>query len=125
MIIFMRLPLPHRITYAILIFNDQVLNGGLHQYFSNHYGIFCYETVEYLKRIKANSSAEVLRKAILEVNSDNDSREVFRDKILNQQLLRLVGSEETLATNLDRLDDEYYTSGENVGGLLAKYLLNL
>jgi hypothetical protein len=55
-----QLPLPERLTYCVLIFDAQVGNGGLPQYFGNSYGQFAYETVAYLSLLGATAQAGIL-----------------------------------------------------------------
>jgi hypothetical protein len=58
------LPLSQRLTYMVVVFHNQVFNGGLHQYFFNSYGQFANETVDCLRIIKAYPQADILNKAI-------------------------------------------------------------
>jgi hypothetical protein len=58
------LPLYLQIVYTIVVFHQQVFNGGLHQYFFNSYGQFAYLTVEHLKLIKAFKTSNILERAI-------------------------------------------------------------
>lgn len=59
----LHLPIHLQVTYTIIVFHQQVFNGGFHQYFFNSYGQFAYLTVDHLKLIKAFKTAEILEKA--------------------------------------------------------------
>lgn len=50
-------------TYLVIVLDNQVINGGLHQYFVNGYGQFAEETIDALIRIGAIEKAELLKKA--------------------------------------------------------------
>ncbi len=72
------LPIKEKYTYIIIIMNEEVLNGGFDQYFTNTYGRFAYETVPALKEIGASKRADIVKRAFEMVNRLNDSQEVFR-----------------------------------------------
>jgi hypothetical protein len=74
------------IIYTIAIFDSQVINGGLHQYFLNGYGQFASITIENLKKIKAFKIANILSKALLEINNENLDANIFRKKVFNKQV---------------------------------------
>lgn len=117
------LPEPQQVTYTVLLFNNQVMNGGLHQYFFNGYGQFAYLTLINLREIGASKSAEILNKAIKEVNEENLPNEVFRDRILYRRLSKIAGHDEGLSGVLDKLDTEYYSiDDEDLEQLLGDYL---
>jgi hypothetical protein len=54
---------PDRTVYLIASFEADVMNGGIGQYLSNTSGRFVTETLDALKRVGANQTAEHLRKA--------------------------------------------------------------
>lgn len=118
----MNLPDKQRMVYTIGIFNQQVLNGGLHQYFSNHYGIFANETIKYLKFIKANKSAVILESAVILINEHHFSPYIFRTKISNNSFEKLNNFDNILCTSLESLDSEYYELNEKLEELMEEYL---
>ncbi len=118
------LPIKLQIVYTTIIFHQQVFNGGLHQYFFNSYGQFAYLTVDHLKLIKAYKTAEILEKALSEVNFKQYSIDEFREKVFNRELDRIVNFDEALSEFLDKLDNEYDSLDEDLEQLLLDYLEN-
>ncbi|MGS2765243.1 DMP19 family protein [Sinomicrobium sp. M5D2P9] len=116
------LPLHLQIVYTIVVFHQQVFNGGLHQYFFNSYGQFAYLTVEQLKLIKAFKTSSILERAIREVNIENFSIDEFRAKIFNREIDRIVDFDEKLSEFLELLDNEYDDLDEDLEQLLVDYL---
>ena len=119
----MSLPEYLQVVYTVIIFHKQVLNGGLHQYFSNGYGLFGYVTLNNLLIIKANDSMSILKKSLDEVNKEGFSESEFRNRIFYDKFERIVDFDDELVQKLDDLDNEYYSLDfENVIGLLGNYL---
>lgn len=116
------LPQNLQATYTIVVFHEQIFNGGLHQYFFNSYGQFTYLTVEHLRSIKAFKSAAILDSAITLVNIEKMSLDEFRIKIFERELSRIVDFDDDLFDALTELDDEYYDLDEDLEQLLADYL---
>lgn len=118
------LPRNLQVTYTIIIFHDQVFNGGLHQYFFNSYGQFAYLTIENLKLIKAFEASKILEKAVEIVNSEHYNIEEFRTKIFSRKLEKITEFDDELFDLLEKLDDEYYNLDEDLEQLLIDYLQN-
>ncbi|MEM9681575.1 MAG: DUF4375 domain-containing protein, partial [Bacteroidota bacterium] len=59
-----------QVTYLVVLFHNQVFNGGFHQYFFNAYGQFAYELLDSLTTIGAKSTVELLKKVLSKVNSE-------------------------------------------------------
>lgn len=118
------LPRNLQVTYTIIIFHDQVFNGGLHQYFFNSYGQFAYLTIENLKLIKAFEASKILEKAVEIVNSEHYNIEEFRTKIFSRKLEKIIEFDDELFDLLEKLDDEYYNLDEDLEQLLVDYLQN-
>lgn len=118
------LPQNLQVTYTIAVLNQQVLNGGFHQYFFNSYGQFAYLTVDHLKSIKAFKSAAILDRAINLVNIEGMSLNEFRTKIFERELSRLVDFDDDLCDALEKLDDEYIDldKDEDLEQLLVDYI---
>ncbi len=121
----MNLPLHLQVVYTIANFHRQVFNGGFHQYFFNPYGMFAFITVNNLKLIKAYKTAEILSRALAEVNKEQFSEREFRTRIFNRRLEKIVNFDEDLGNLLNRLDNEYYNSEEDIESLLQRYLLTM
>jgi len=115
------LPEHLQITYLIVLMDNQVFNGGFDQYFVNGYGLFATETIRALIKIGAKQKANLLEKAFKRINKDNDSDPVFRRRIFNKEILALF-NDEKLEIFLEKLDDAYYESSEEIDELLATYL---
>jgi hypothetical protein len=119
------LPIPLQTTYMVVVLYNQVFNGGFHQYFANHYGQFAAKTIEALTRIKANKKAGLLKQALEFVNSDHDTDEIFRKRLMDNDLpsLDFKEDEEDAFDLLEELDDEYVElEEEELLELLAAYL---
>lgn len=116
------LPLQLQIVYTIVVFNQQVFNGGFHQYFFNSYGQFAYLTVEHLKLIKAFKTSSILDRAISQVNIEELSVNEFRAKIFSRELNRIADFDEELCDFLELLDNEYDNLDEDLEQLLVNYL---
>lgn len=117
------LPIHLRITYLIVVFHNQIFNGGFHQYFVNGYGQFAKETVNALKKIGAFEKAELLEQALKVANLDDYSDSNFRNKLLEKQIPQLFHKDD-LFEPLDNLDNIYYDNEkEDIEQLLGNYLV--
>lgn len=108
------LPPKERAAYCITVLDDQVQNGGFHQYFLNPYGQFAYLTLDILEEVDANEVRNLLVKVLNEVNKENLSESKFRHEIYDRKLERVVDFEDELFDFLDGCDDEYYTLSEQL-----------
>ncbi|MDR2039447.1 MAG: DMP19 family protein [Bacteroidales bacterium] len=116
------LPIHLQITYLVIVFHNQIFNGGFHQYFVNGYGQFARETINALKTIGALKKAELLKDAWKIVNIDNSSDEVFRKQLLNKEITQLF-FQDGLFDSLDKLDSIYFADvSEDIEQLLGNYL---
>jgi hypothetical protein len=108
-------------VYRIGIFNMQIFNGGLIQYFDNGYGIFAYETLADFKRIGANLSYQILESCLKLVNPNNYSNEKFIKLAVEREY---EDYENLISYKLNELDNEYYEldKNEDLGKLLANYI---
>ncbi len=88
-------------VYLVVILEKQVVNGGFHQYFSNRYGQFSYDTLESLERIGAELMENLLVKAIEVVNIGKLSKEVSAQK----QARHIKGTAGSGKGYLDSLED--------------------
>jgi hypothetical protein len=108
-------------VYRIGIFNLEMVNGGLIQYFDNAYGIFAYETLADLKRIGANLSYQILETGLKYVNPKIYSDERFIKLVTEREY---EDYENLISSKLSELDNKYYELNENedLGKLLADYI---
>lgn len=120
----LNLPEHLQVTYTVIIFDQQVFNGGFHQYFFNSYGQFAYLTIDNLRLIKAFKAADLLERATNLVNADQISLNEFRRKIFDRDFPKIVDFDDELFDALSVLDDEYYALEENLEQLLVDYLSN-
>jgi len=113
-----------KIVYLIEIFDAQIFNGGFEQYFTNRYGIFSQETIIALQSVRAFRKADLLKRALSIVKSDDDTEETFREKLVtsNHEIFR--GN--SFSYLLNDLDNEYYNSyeDENLRKLLIDFFSN-
>jgi hypothetical protein len=117
----MSLPIELRTTYMVVVFHNQVFNGGMHQYFVNGYGQFAKETVDALIRIGALEKANLLITAFELVNTEDYTDEIFRRKLLTADIKQLFITDE-LFKPLNNLDLLYYDDQlEDINMLLNKY----
>ncbi|MGN7706893.1 DMP19 family protein [Chryseobacterium sp. 22543] len=117
-----KLPSKFQVTYLVVLLDNQVFNGGFHQYYINSYGLFSTETIRALEAIGAKKRAIILENAFKLVNKDNDSDSVFRRRIFNKTISSLVDND-NLHLELDALDTLYYDEkGEDIVDLLATYI---
>lgn len=115
------LPLHLQIVYTIVVFHQQVFNGGLHQYFFNSYGQFAYLTVEHLKLIKAFKTSNILENAISHVNVEGLGVNEFRARVFSKELDRITDFDEELCDFLEVLDNGYDNLNEDIEQLLVDY----
>ena len=116
------LPIQLQICYLIVVFHNQIFNGGFHQYFVNGYGQFAKETINALQTIGAVKKADLLEEALKIVNFENYSDYTFRKNLFEKQIPQLF-SKDDLFEPLDNLDNNYYTvEDEDIESLLGSYL---
>lgn len=118
----MNLPLPERLTYVVVVFHNQVFNGGFHQYFFNSYGQFAFEAISCLQLIKAFPQAAILSRATEQLKLKEPNSEMLIAKIASRELSCIVDFEEETSEYLDKLDTEYYACDENLEQLLGSFL---
>lgn len=116
------LPTHLQITYLTVVLENQVLNGGFHQYFANSYGQFARETINALVELGAFKKSNLLDSALHLIQDVSMSDQEFRDKLVNKTLAKLF-KEEDLYDPLEELDNSYYDiEDEDIADLLADYL---
>ncbi len=115
------LPEKLQTTYLIGILNMQVMNGGFNQYFVNGYGQFSFITIEALKKIGSTDIADLLQQALTEVNKEDLSQDIFRQQLLNGEIVSLY-DDEVLDISLAKLDDKFFEMHESLESNLAKFL---
>lgn len=115
------LPKHLQVTYLTVVLENQVLNGGLHQYFVNAYGQFAKETIDALIEIGAFKKSNLLDKALNIVQGKLDDQK-FRHELSNKTLKKLF-IDDDLFDPLEELDNIYYElEDEDITILLGAYL---
>jgi hypothetical protein len=108
---------PARNLYLVVVFDAEVVNGGLHQYFSNSSGAFAYEALAALREVGAAEAADLLRTAI----NAFPQQIVPGDRRERNQALDAVEP-----PFLDALDTKYYsfsdTGVEDLGNLMLAFM---
>ncbi len=66
--------------------------------------------------------ADLIEKAFLAVNFNNDDYKLFRKKIIAGKIDELYNDDSNLNNYLEKLDDDYWEYPENISNLLAEYL---
>jgi len=116
------LPDDQKTVYTIAVLNQQVFNGGFHQYFFNGYGQFAAITIGFLKDINALIGSQLLQEALELVNYQADELDNFRRKVFNREIDKLVGFDDDLMGKLEALDNKFNCSTEDLEVLLGNYL---
>lgn len=120
----LNLPEHLQVTYTVIVFDQQVFNGGFHQYFFNSYGQFAYLTIDNLRLINAFKAADILERATNLVNAEQISLNEFRRKIFDRDFPKIADFDNELFDDLELLDKDYYALDENLEQLLVDYLSN-
>jgi hypothetical protein len=94
----------------------EVNNGGFNQYFLNSSGNFAHETINSLKTIKADKTAEILQKAI----DLFPNKTVPKNRIERQELIEKI--EETSNPIWDELDQKFFVYEDNLNSLNIQYI---
>ncbi|MGE9310819.1 DUF4375 domain-containing protein [Niabella sp. CJ426] len=116
------LPLELKVTYLVVVFHNQIMNGGFHQYFVNGYGQFAEETISALSEIGVKTKRQLLSNALQIVNSDGLPKEDFIINLLNKKISSLFLNDD-LAEPLGELDMAYYAEeNEDIVQLLSSFL---
>jgi len=98
----------------VLEFEDEVNNGGFHQFFNNSSGDNTAETVLALEEIGASVMADILKRAASRFPNG------FPPKLRNERLATLWNN--FPQTNEFRdLDTEFFAYPDDLSGLLAAY----
>ncbi|RFZ81639.1 DUF4375 domain-containing protein [Mucilaginibacter terrenus] len=115
------LPTWRQAIYFIVNLDNQVFNGGFHQYFTNRYGAFAQEAINALIMIGATDTAKIVKRAYQLVNAANDAPVVFQEKILKKRYKNLI-TDEDLFEPLNQLDKAYANNGEDVMEMLLNFI---
>jgi hypothetical protein len=95
----------------------EINNGGFNQFYSNSSGNFSQETVNALLEIRAEKTAEIVKKA----NSEFKSENVPKDRTERQNELELIGGK--AEKNWNKCDSEFYEYQDNLTELLIAFVI--
>jgi len=109
---------PKRNLLLVVDLEGQINNGGFEQYYFNSYGDNAQLTVNALRAIGANATAELLIESFSAF--PNNTPSVSRSE-RQEQLDNMPESGNEL---LDNLDDQFYEHKDDISNLLEKYINN-
>lgn len=104
--------------YAVTLFNNEVNNGGLSQYFFNSSGNHWRDAIAGLEVMGSKERQAVLREAIAKFGNAGPSAN--RDERMTQ-LAAIARADDKL---FSELDSRYYKSAEVIDVLAMRYVLN-
>ncbi|WP_375562757.1 DUF4375 domain-containing protein [Bernardetia sp. OM2101] len=110
-----------QVTYTIVIFHEQVFNGGIDQYYVNSYGIFSSITIDNLRYIGSAKEADILEEVFLKLRKNYSDKE-FINKLFWSDLNEIYEKEwEDFA---EAKTEQYYELSEanHIYDNLEKYL---
>lgn len=112
-----------KLYFAVVLFDGEVYNGGMHQFFWNSSGEFYEEAVEGLKTLKANNSLSLLKQAArILFGEDKPTRDrIKRWKAMKQSLEDENAPRPEWDLELDKIDDLYYKDSDDLSELLSEY----
>ncbi len=99
------------------MFDGEVNNGGLSQYFFNSSGDYWREALAGLEAMGASERATILKEAAAKFDAEAPSKN--RDQRQNQ-LAKLARKDDAL---FDALDSRYYASKEVIDVVMTKYVI--
>lgn len=115
-----------KIYFSVNIFDRELYNGGMDQFFWNSSGNFYAEVIEGLQILNAENSLSLLKQSakILfgEINPPRDRS--LRWKALKQNSERLNATNPNWSNELEKIDNKYYTDPDNMDELLTKFAEN-
>ncbi|MBK8706124.1 MAG: DMP19 family protein [Saprospiraceae bacterium] len=93
----------------------EINNGGFNQYFFNSSGDFAHKTVQSLKTIGANKTADILQKAIDQFPNSN----VPEDRTERQEILEQI--QETADQVWEELDQKFFSYEDDLNTLNIEF----
>jgi len=104
-----------RCDLAVLMYDGEVNNGGLSQYFFNSSGDHWRDALAGLEAMGSTERLAVLREALSRFGKDGPSQDRAQE-----ELAKLARKNDAL---FDVLDDRYYKSKEVIEALTKRYVL--
>lgn len=112
-----------KLYFSVSVFDGEVYNGGMHQFFSNSSGELYEQVVEGLIILKATKSLLLLKQAvrILFEKDEPPKDRILRWKEMKQFTDDKSASRPKWELELDEIDDQYYEDLDNLSKLLTEY----
>ncbi|MDH4472931.1 MAG: DMP19 family protein [Fluviicola sp.] len=110
---------PQKLFYYIQCLEREVNNGGFNQYFINSSGEYAHQTIESLKRIGANTTADILQKAI----DQFPEKKVPQDRDERNELVEQI--EATANEVWNELDQQFYEYADDLNALNINFVKEL
>lgn len=107
---------PQQLFYYIQCLEREVNNGGFNQYFINSSGKFAHQTIQSLKRIGANTTANILQKAI----DQFPDKKIPQDRDERNELVEQI--EATANEVWNELDQQFYQYADDLNTLNLHYV---
>lgn len=112
-----------KIYFSVNVFDREVCNGGMDQFFWNSSGNFYAEVIEGLQLLNAENSLLLLKQAakILfgEINPPKDRS--LRWQALKEHSESLDSTNPDWSNELEKIDNKYYTDPDSLDELLTKF----
>jgi hypothetical protein len=105
---------PHEIIDLVVELEDEVNNGGFHQFFNNSSGDNTFETIQALEIIGATMVADILRRAAFKFPGNMPPRD-------RRQRLDLLWANFPRTDEFYELDKEFFAYPEDLSVLIAAY----
>lgn len=103
--------------YITWAFDGEVNNGGFIQYFYNSSGMFAVELMEALHNIQAYKTEKIASEAIAVYNKERALHDKVKKEGSRKSFMSSYGESE-----LGRLDELFYNSGEDLSRLRIRYI---
>ena len=107
---------PQKLFYYIQCLEREVNNGGFNQYFINSSGEYAHQTIQSLKLIGANTTADILQKAI----DQFPDKKVPQDRDERNELVEQI--EATANEIWNELDQQFFQYADDLNTLNLHYV---
>ncbi|HMG15984.1 MAG TPA: DMP19 family protein [Saprospiraceae bacterium] len=107
---------PQKQFYYNQCLEREINNGGFNQYFLNSSGDFAHQTVQSLRTIRANTTADILQKAI----DQFPDKKVPQDKTERQEILEQI--QDSADPLWEELDQKIFSYEDDLNTLNIEYI---
>ncbi|SRR5258705_4682346 len=120
------LPEHLKTIYTIVVVENQVINGGFDQYFTNLYGQFAFMTVVSLQNINAFEKSVLASTALKIYNPENLNEIDYARWITKREWIRQEQfNNDTIHKAIESIDESYCNSKDDIVVLLDQYINRL